>query len=198
MQNLFLKKRINAIEKELGYSYRQGRGELLYALITCRPDISYPSIKLSQYSTKLARIHYDAIRAIYQYLKCTKVEGTHHWKKVSLIDLPLISSPIPMTDYNNYTPHTGKLATNPIILDIQVDASYANDSEIRKLVTSIVPRIVGSTIIYKTRFQDVIVHSSTEIEFITACDAGKNCLYIRSILDDKHIPQEDATIIYKK
>ena len=40
------------LEKEFQFSYRQIIGELIYALVTCRPDISYPLIKLSQYSAK--------------------------------------------------------------------------------------------------------------------------------------------------
>ena len=39
--------------------------------------------------------------------------------------------------------------------------------------------------------------SSTEAEFIAACDAGKNSLYIRSILEDMKLPQDDAPIIYE-
>ena len=35
------------MEQKYGYSYRQGVGELIYAMVTCCPDISYPIIKLS-------------------------------------------------------------------------------------------------------------------------------------------------------
>ena len=57
---------ISSIEKEFGFSYKQGIGELIYAMVTCRPDISYPLIKLSQYSTKPSRIHFEAVQSIYQ------------------------------------------------------------------------------------------------------------------------------------
>ena len=33
------------LQKEMGFSYRAAIGELVYALITCRPDISYATIK---------------------------------------------------------------------------------------------------------------------------------------------------------
>ena len=64
-------------------------------------------------------------------------------------------------------------------------------------MTGIIGRLAGGTISYKTKFQDIIALSSTKAEFIAACNAGKNCLYIRSILDDLDIPQEEATIIYE-
>ena len=38
-------------------------------------------------------------------------------------------------------------------------------------------------------------HSSTEAEFIAACDAGKVALYLRSIFEDIGIPQHEATVI---
>jgi hypothetical protein len=51
-----------ALEKEMGFSYRAAIGELIYALVTCRPDISFASIKLSQYSMNPARCHYIAVK----------------------------------------------------------------------------------------------------------------------------------------
>lgn len=49
------------LQKEMGFSYRQVIGEILFAAITCRPDILYYVIKLSQCSTKLASIRYSAV-----------------------------------------------------------------------------------------------------------------------------------------
>ena len=186
-----------SIEKEFGFSYKQGIGELIYAMVTCRPDISYPLIKLSQYSTKPARVHFEAVRNIYQYLKDTINEGIHFWRRVPRQDCPDIPAPKPLTDYNNYTPHESKSTTTPSTYSVQVDASYSADVSHRKSVTGIIGRLAGGTISYKTQFQDIVALSSTEAEFIAACEAGKNCLYIRSILDDLGIPQEEATIIYE-
>ncbi len=39
--------------------------------------------------------------------------------------------------------------------------------------------------------------SSTEAEFMAACDVGRMCLFIRSILWDLDIPQEAATVAYE-
>ena len=185
------------IEKEFGFTYKQGIGELIYAMVTCRPDISYPLIKLSQYSTKPARIHFEAVRSMYQYLKDTIDDGIHYWRKEARIDLPAVPIPKSFTDYTNYAPHDSKSTVDPTKYTLQVDASYSNDATHRKSVTGMIGRLAGGTVSYKTKFQDIIALSSTEAEFIAACDAGKNCLYIRSILDDLGIPQEAATIIYE-
>ena len=47
------------------FNYRQAIGEAIYAMVTCRPDISYAVIKLSQYSINPAAIHYQAVRHLF-------------------------------------------------------------------------------------------------------------------------------------
>jgi hypothetical protein len=42
-----------------------------------------------------------------------------------------------------------------------------------------------------------VAGSSTEAEFMAACDTGKMILFVRSILWDLNIPQEAATLLYK-
>ena len=102
-----------SVEKEFGFTYKQGIGELIYAMVTCRPDISYPLIKLSQYSTKPARIHFEAVQSMYQYLKDTIDEGIHYWRKEPREDCPIDPVPQPRTDYTNYTPHASKSTAQP-------------------------------------------------------------------------------------
>ena len=50
------------LQLEMGINYHQGVGELLHAMVTCRPDISFPVIKLSQYSINPACEYYKALR----------------------------------------------------------------------------------------------------------------------------------------
>jgi hypothetical protein len=57
--------------------------------------------------------------------------------------------------------------------------------------------MAGGLMAYKTRLQPTVALSSTEAEFMAACDAAKMLLFIRSILWDLGIPQHAATVIYK-
>ena len=59
-------------------------------------------------------------------------------------------------------------------------------------------RLAGGTVAYKSRLQPTVALSSTEAEFMGACDAAKLLLYVRSILWDLGIPQEAASILYEK
>ena len=77
-----------ALETKLGFSYRQAIGELIYALVTCRPDISFAAIKLSQYSASPALCHFDAVKDIFRFLKATKDDGIYYWRRQPRLDLP--------------------------------------------------------------------------------------------------------------
>ena len=183
------------VEKNFGFTYRQGIGELLYAMITCRPDISFPLIKLSQYSTKPALIHFKALQGIYQYLHITMHDGLYYWRKHDHKDREYGPTPTCSQD-NNYDSNTREqnFSQQP---RATVDSDYSNDTTHRKSVTGIVIKIGGASVYYKTRFQTTVALSSTEAEFTAACDAAKVILYIRSILDDIGIAQDEATTLYE-
>jgi deoxyuridine 5'-triphosphate nucleotidohydrolase len=189
---------IKQLESEFGFGYRQAIGELIYALVTCRPDISFPVIKLSQYSTRPSRFHFEAIKNIYRYLNATKDEGIHFWRNEQRMDLP--DDPIPHckndNNYNEDEIHERKQEQHTTMFGA-VDSDYAGDKEHRRSVTGIILRIGGGTILYKTKFQDTIALSSTESEFTAAAEAAKYILYIRSILDQIGLPQNHATILYE-
>ena len=71
-----------------GFAYRTLLGELLYAYITCRPDIGYAVVTLSKFSTCPSDYHYSSLKKVAKYLRRTK-----HWcilykKTVTHDDLP--------------------------------------------------------------------------------------------------------------
>jgi dUTP pyrophosphatase len=189
---------ISALETEFGFGYRQAVGEIIYALVTCRPDISYPIIKLSQYSTRPQRIHFEALRTIYRYLHHTRNEGIYFWRKAPRKDLPQGQIPKCKKD-NNYKEEEIHERSQPghTVMFGAVDSDYAGDTTHRRSVTGIILRIAGGTIFYKTKFQDTIALSSTEAEFTAAAEAGKYILYVRSIIEQLGIPQHEATTLYE-
>ena len=47
------------LEHQMKFKYRQAIGELIFCMVTTRPDISYAVIKLSQYSQRPTNVHYQ-------------------------------------------------------------------------------------------------------------------------------------------
>ncbi len=179
------------LQREMGFNYRQAIGELIYAMITCRPDISYPLIKLSQYSVNPAKEHYEAVKHIFYYIRATIDDGIYYWRKEPQPSLPFL--PLPTVSSSAQTLNKDE---DQDIMIAAVDADWAGDTQHRRSVTGIILRLAGGTILYKTKFQETIAMSSTEAEFAAACDAGKSILYVRSILDEIGIEQDDATTLY--
>ena len=182
----------NALSHRMGLNYRQAVGELIYAMVACRPDISFPIIKLSQYSNNPAQVHYEAVKEVLLYIKATKTEGLYYWRTAPNLTLP--EGPLPTTKQE---PYISQLPPEqPKHLEGACDSDWAGDMSHRKSVTGIILRLANGTIFYKSQLQQTVAHSSTEAEFTAACETGKACLYVRSILEEINVPQPCASTIY--
>jgi hypothetical protein len=77
------------LKKQYGFGYRNnGIGELIYAMVTCRPDISTTVVRCAQRSACPAEQHYHAVRHAIKYLYVTRSDGIYYWRKEPLMDLP--------------------------------------------------------------------------------------------------------------
>jgi hypothetical protein len=85
------------LAKKMGFSYQSGIGELVYAMVCCRPDLSFATVKLSQNNTCLGIVHFDGVQHALKYLHQTCLEGLYYWRttprsKLESIPLPTILS----------------------------------------------------------------------------------------------------------
>ena len=184
------------LEKRMQISYRSGVGELIYALVTCRPDISHAVVRCAQNCICPHETHYHAVKHILKYLFLTKSEGIYFWRETANDNLlnklpPVLSS----------TAHDLMMDGRPqhacTSLHGYVDSDWATCPKTRRSITGACISLAGGTIAYKTKLQSTVAQSSTEAEFMGACDFGKMMLYIRSILWDLGIPQHSASFLYE-
>lgn len=181
------------LENKMGFKYRKLLGELLFCMVTCRPDISFPVIKLAKFANQPGEIHYNALKGVLRYLRSTVDQGLYYWRQTSCYQDVLSLLP-PPTLFHVQNPH---LKQDEKYLLGFMDADWGTDTQTRKWVTGITMFFGGAAIYYKTKFQSTIAQSSTEAEFMSACDAGKISLYLRSILDELDIDQDKATVLYE-
>eukprot|EP00559_Dactyliosolen_fragilissimus_P005209 CAMPEP_0184859298 /NCGR_PEP_ID=MMETSP0580-20130426/4300_1 /TAXON_ID=1118495 /ORGANISM="Dactyliosolen fragilissimus" /LENGTH=237 /DNA_ID=CAMNT_0027355843 /DNA_START=669 /DNA_END=1379 /DNA_ORIENTATION=+ len=184
--------RQKALVSKYGFSYHQAIGGLLFAAVTCRPDIIFYVIKLSQYSTTPADHHFLAVKNSYRYLRTAIDHGIIYWRKCPQEDLP--DKPPP--DLRNDTESDVSLIKNAEIPTAFVGSDWAGDTATRKSVSGTTLYMAGGPIIYRSRQQPTVSLSSTEAEFIAALDAGRSILYLRSILDDLDIDISAATDMF--
>ena len=69
----------STLERDMALKYKNVVGELIYALVTCCPDISFAVIKCAQATTASHKIHYHALRHILKYLYVTRNDGIYFW-----------------------------------------------------------------------------------------------------------------------
>ena len=67
----------------------------------------------------------------------------------------------------------------------------------RRSISGIIMMLAGGAIAWLCRVQITISLSTTESEILSASDAGRLALYLRSVLADLGYPQHHATVIFE-
>jgi hypothetical protein len=184
------------LAKQQQLSYRTGVGELIWAMMTCRPDLTYTAVKLSQSNTAPDGIHFDGLKCALKFLYNSKDDGLYFWRTTPRHELP--EGPPPMINSNKKDIYLdNRPQFDALTAHAYADSDWATCPKTRRSFGGICIRLARGTIAYKCRFQPTVAGSSTEAKFMAACDTGKMILYIRSILWDLHIPQEAATLLYE-
>ena len=184
------------LAKQATFGYRNAIGELIYALITCRPDLSYATVRAAQYSACPAKIHFDGVRSILKYLYATKSDGIYFWRPEPNTALRAVDPPEIKSNAHDLL-LDGRPIDDPLQLTSYVDAEWGTCPQTRRSFTGCCLRLAGGTIAYKTKLQPTVAQSSTEAEFMGGADAGKMLLYVRSIMWDLGIPQLAASPLYE-
>ena len=184
------------LEKRMQLSYRSGVGELIYALVTCRPDISHAVVRCAQNCICPHEVHYHAVKHVLKYLFLTKSEGLYFWRETPNDNLPDTSPPVLSSTAHDLL-MDGRPQHSSTSLHGYVDSDWATCPKTRRSMTGVCISLAGGTIAYKTKLQATVAQSSTEAEFMGASDFGKMMLYIRSILWDLGIPQHSASFLYE-
>jgi len=184
------------LEKKMGFSYRSGIGQLVYAMVCCRPDLSFATVKLSQHNTCPGKVHFEGVRHALKYLYQTRSEGLYFWRTTPRPELESIPLPtILSTEHDllrDKRQHHDALDAHGMS-----DADWASCIRTRRSFTGSLIKLAGAAVAYKTQFQDTVATSSTESEFMAAYELGKALLYVRSILWDLDVPQEAASRLYE-
>ena len=156
-----------SLSKEMQLTYRAGVGELIWAMTTCRPDLAFASVKLSQSNSCPHKIHYHGLKQALKYLYSSKEDGIYFWQTAPRMDLP--DGPLPPIHSNkqdllldNRPQHDAS------VLLAYADSDWATCVKTRRSFGGSCLRIAGGTVAYKTQFQPTIAGSSTEAEYMSA------------------------------
>ena len=184
------------LAKAMDINYHSGVGELIWAMTTCRPDVAYARVKLSQANTCPHEHHFHGVKHALKYLYSTKEDGLYYWRTAPRNEFP--EGPLPKINSNKHDLLLEKrLEYDANILHAYTDSDWASCVKMLRSFGGSCIRLTGGTIAYKSKFQPTVAGSSTEAEFMAAHDTGKMILFVPSILWDLDIPQEAATVLYE-
>lgn len=182
-----------ALVRKFGFSYRTLLGELLYAYITCRPDIGYSVVTLSKFAASPSELHFSLLKKVAKYLRRTKHWGIHFHRKTP-------DSTLPQCPFDSLAADISLPSFPPLEhgmhLTCFLDAAHANDLRKRRSTTGFAFLLAGGCISYKCKTQAITATSSTEAEFYAAISAAKHARYLRAILIELGFPQNRPTPLY--
>jgi hypothetical protein len=184
----------SALEKGVGFGYRQVLGELIYAYVICRLDIGFAVTLLACFAQAPCRAHYMALKNVTKHLRQTKdCWGIVYWRESPVESLPTVPFDQPVVD--------PALPPFPLYHFLQlvgfVDAAHAVDIKTRRSITGFVFCLAGGAIAYKSKLQAMVATSSTEAKFIGAGQAAKTAKYLRSVLAEFGFAQPAPTPLYE-
>jgi hypothetical protein len=189
----------SALEKEAGFSYRQLLGEIIYAYVVCRFDISFAVTFLSRFATCPTRKHYQALKHLALYLRKTKDWGIIYWReheREDMEDKEWVAPELPANEKDESIPDFPQPQSYTELVGY-VDASHATCLKTRRSVTGMVFMLAGGAVYYKSKLQPTVSTSSTEAELIAAVQAAKIAKYLRSVLLELGYPQDGPTILHE-
>jgi hypothetical protein len=142
-------------ELEKNLPYREAVGSLMHLAIVSRPDITFAVNLVSRFLNCYKQVHWNAIKKIFKYLKDSKDYGLCY-----------------------------KNTTQPSEVTGYSDADYANDPDSRRSVTGYVFLNSEAAVTWSSQRQQTIALSTTESEFMAACAATKEAIWIKLLLSD--------------
>ena len=138
--------------------YRSAIGSLMYLMICTRPDLGFAVGRLSQYCENPLKMHWNAVKRIYHYIKGTQDMGIVYDAK---------STPSSETSVIGYC-----------------DSDWAGCSDSRKSTEAYVFLLTGGAISWRSKKQSIVALSSCEAEYISACTAAKEAIWLSNVLQN--------------
>ncbi|KAI0995437.1 hypothetical protein K3495_g12742 [Podosphaera aphanis] len=149
--------------------YRAAIGSLMFASVATRPDIAYATNLMSQFNGAPSQKHWNGVKNILRYLNGTIKTGI-------LYDKARHHEPdFTLTAYS--------------------DADNGKGYD-RKSISGSVITIVGGAVKWAAEKQRLITVSTSESEYVAANLTGRNCLFLRDIMEELGFPHNEPIPLF--
>jgi hypothetical protein len=146
--------------------YLSAVGSLTYLAQCTRPDIAFAVGTLAKYNSNPSPIHWKAVKHVFRYL-----QGTKDYKLV-------------------YKPDNGDE-----LFITWSDANHGACKDTGRSTGGYVVKIGTGAVSWSSKIQSVVALSSTEAEYMAAVEAGKELIWMRSLLGEFGYQINDASTL---
>ncbi|KMQ87096.1 retroelement pol polyprotein [Lasius niger] len=143
--------------------FREAVGSLMFAACVSRPDIMFAVSVVSRYLENPGPEHWQAVKRIIRYAKETATYGIVY-------------------DGQN---------TNGLI--VYSDSDYASDPDTRRSTSGYITVLAGGAVSWMSQRQRIVTLSTTEAEYVAACDATKEAIWIQRFLKSVGVNEKGPT-----
>jgi hypothetical protein len=144
-------------EEELcKFPYMTCMGELLYLAIATRPDIARTVSTLCRYNVNPGYQHMLAVKHLWRYLRTT-------------IDVKLTYRPDP---------------NSPDLFTAFCDADHGGCADTGRSTSGWLVKMGTGAISWMSKLQSIVALSTTEAEYVAACSAGQEILWLRHLFKE--------------
>jgi hypothetical protein len=160
--------------------YRELIGSMQYIAQATRADIVYAMGRLAKFMANPGRKHWDAAIRVLRYLKTTR-----------LYRLTLGGSS-GTTSFASDPKH----APAPQTIVGMTDSNFAACTDTRRSVSGYAFSLGSGAISWKSRQQDLVTLSTCEAEYVAACEAAREAVFLRSLLAQiGHVPRDPTLVL---
>lgn len=147
--------------------YKEAIGCLMFISLLTRPDITYVVNHAAKFCENPRNIHWTAMKRIMRYLNGTSDYGLLYQRK----------------------------PTAPILTGF-CDADYGGDLDTRRSRSGYIFQFGSGLIAWTSQSQKCTTQSTTEAEYIAACIATKEAVWLRRLLHSIGYPQKAPTPLF--
>jgi hypothetical protein len=155
------------MEQMRNVPYRSAVGALMYAMTCTRPDIAVAVSRVSCFMQNPGELHWAAVKRIFRYL-----HGTSQF----VLRLS---------------------ASSDVVLSGYCDADFAGCIDTRRSTYGYCFSLGVGLVSWCSKRLKPICTSTTQAEYLAIGMATRECMWLRSFLDELHFPQSSPTVIHE-
>lgn len=151
---------LSQLEKEVNspdtvkFPYQEAVGSILYLSQTTRPDICFAATSLSMYNTTFQKMHVNAVKKEFKYLKGTDLKS-------------LVFNHEALAEILGYC-----------------DADWANDRQDRRSISGYIFLFKGAPISWSSKKQKTVALSTCKAEYMSLALACQEAIWLRNLSNE--------------